>query len=63
MAHCSRSNAELPGDIALSPQALLMVFTTDQPFQSAVKARLLFIEGENNNNSKKATVPKAHRNT
>lgn len=31
---------ELPGDIALSSQALLMVFATDQAFQSAVNGRL-----------------------
>lgn len=50
MAHCSRSNAELPGDIAQSPQALLMVLATDQAFQSAVNGRLFWSRVENFSN-------------
>lgn len=46
MALRSRSDAELPEDVALRPWALLMVFATDQAFQSALNGKAVLIRGE-----------------
>lgn len=65
MARCSRSDAELPEDIALSPWALLMVFATDQAFQSALNGKAVLIGGGGGGGggtliiSNKATIPQA----
>lgn len=61
MARCSRTDAELPEDIALSPWALLMVFATDQAFQSALNGKAVLIGGGGSTLiiSNKATIPQA----